>query len=544
MLPTRPQRWYASLSIRILAVNILAIVMLAGGVLYLDSYRAKLIEQRRQQMLSQAQLMARAIGEVVHQSQTSLFPFGGSVSAQSAALLARLQVGERPPRVRLFDSASRLLADTHAPQSGPLVTIPLLHPGGIDWNGVRQRIAKGLDDMVEALGGRHGFPRYMDAPQTNNSHFPEIKAALTGKIVSSLRQRRDGVVVVIVAVPAEPTPGMSGALLMTGDTREIVSSVRRERFSSFQVFLLTLVLTLLLSFFLSRTIALPLRRLAAAAEQVRLGRGRDVAVPRFMGRHDEIGELARALADMTQTLHNRLDAIESFAADVAHELKNPLSSVRSAVDVLKSTQDPALVSRLLDIVHHDTTRLQRLITDISDASRLDAELSRAHMAPVDLGRMLATLIDIYRAATDRPDLRFIFVEPTEPVKISGLELRLGQVLRNLIDNAVSFSPAGGEVICTLGRLDDPIRGPVVQLTVEDTGPGIPEENRADIFRRFYSERPTSEGFGSHSGLGLSIARQIIEAHGGTIAADNRRDPMDSRHIRGARFTVDLPALIT
>lgn len=532
---TLSRRWFSSLSTRILAVNIIALVTLAGGILYLDSYRDKLVGQRRLQMIAQSQLMAQAINELVAHTPPVSTTINRDVCAH---WVARLQTGAAPPRVRLYDPYGKIIADTKTPQSAPLVNIPIFSEHGFNWEGVRQRIAKWLDQIVENLGGKSNFETFNEAAFVTLKTFPEIKSALAGQTTSVLRRRADGVIVVSVAVPVAPAQGVRGALFMTGDTRDIVSSVRRERFSSFKVFCLSLFLTLLLSSFLSRTIARPLRRLAIAAVRVRQGRRRDVAIPRFLGRHDEIGELSRALSDMTQTLHSRLDAIESFAADVAHELKNPLSSVRSAIDVLQKTNDPKLQRQLFDIVQHDVTRLQRLITDISDASRLDAELSRIQPAPFDLRLMLSTLMDIYRTTTGRHDITFNFEPPTQPMMVQGLEVRLGQVVHNLIDNAISFSPQHGEIICTLSHQNSPALGPVVRLCVEDGGPGIPADNRSDIFKRFYSERPSSEDFGKHSGLGLAISRQIIEAHGGMIVADNRHDAHGT--VLGARFSVDLP----
>ncbi len=532
---TLQRRWFASLSTRILAVNIIALVTLAGGILYLDSYRDKLIGQRRQQMIDQSLLMARALNELVLHTPPSSPVIDTAVCAH---WINRLQTGVSLPRVRLYGPDSALIADTRTPQSAPLVNIPFFIAGTVSWDGVRQRMAKGLDQIVETLGSKPAFDMFRDSDVASPAQFPEIKAALAGHTASVLRRRVDGVIVVSVAVPVTPAQGVRGALLMTGDARDIVSAVRRERFSSFEVFCLSLFLTLLLSSFLSRTIARPLRRLAIAAVRVRQGKRRDVAIPRFLGRHDEIGELSRALSDMTQTLHSRLDAIESFAADVSHELKNPLSSVRSAVDVLKKTTDPKLQQQLLDIVQHDVTRLQRLITDISDASRLDAELSRLQLAPFDLRLMLSTLFDIYRTTSARHDVVFRFEPPAEPMLVQGLEVRLGQVVRNLVDNAISFSPQGGVITCTLRHAVNPPLGQVVRLCIEDDGPGIPSDNCADIFKRFYSERPQGEGFGNHSGLGLAISKQIIEAHGGLIVADNQQDAKGK--VLGARFTVDLP----
>jgi two-component system sensor histidine kinase ChvG len=255
--------------------------------------------------------------------------------------------------------------------------------------------------------------------------------------------------------------------------------------------------------------------------------------PDFPARDDEIGELAVAFREMTEALWSRMDAIEAFAADVAHEIKNPLTSVRSAVETAAKIDNPVQQKRLLAIIQDDVERLNRLITDISDASRIDAELSRADMEPVELARMLETMADVYRS-TGAGESGLIFaveVPENDGLAVQGIESRLVQVVRNLISNAVSFSPAGGTI-----RLSGVREGDKVRIVIEDDGPGIPPDKLDSIFDRFYTERPSAEQWGTHSGLGLSISKQIIAAHGGTIHAENRAEPGKS----GARFVVELP----
>ncbi len=505
------QRIFFSLSTRILAVNALAVVMLAGGILYLDTFRSKLIEQRRAQMIQQTELVAASLAQAPRRLQ----PF----------LLDRLSVARGMPRMQLFDTDLQLFADTRAPQGDMLVSHQLIKDGRIDWVGVRQRSARGLDLLLEWLAGTPKLAPYRAVDTANAPDFSELQAAAKRRVSSVLRRREDGVIVISVAAPI-PGFDQRSTVLLTADTRDLVALVRRERMSSFQLFCLTVAMTLLLSIFLSRTIARPLKRLAVAAERVRLGRGRDVAVPRFMGRRDEIGELSRALSDMTLSLHHRMDATESFAADVSHELKNPLASMRGAIDVLQMTKDPASQARLFAVLQHDMQRMQRLITDISDASRLDAELSRSNLEQVDMSAMLRTLVEMYGAAHEQ--IKFAAKIPAQPIQVAGLELRLGQVLRNILDNAVSFSPPQGCIKIQLGRE----RG-MAHVSIEDDGPGIPADNVEDIFKRFYSERPSSEDFGQHSGLGLAISKQIVEAHGGTLRAENIMP-------HGARFSLALP----
>jgi two-component system sensor histidine kinase ChvG len=268
---------------------------------------------------------------------------------------------------------------------------------------------------------------------------------------------------------------------------------------------------------------------------VRRGRGRRHAIPDLSARGDEIGDLSAALRDMTEALWRRMDATEAFAADVAHEIKNPLTSLRSAVETVARIANPDQQRALLAIVKDDVARLDRLISDISDASRLDAEMSRAEADEVDMRGMVQAMVDVYRYTGDANGVRFaIETAPGESLMVSGVEGRLGQVLRNLIANALSFSPPQGCITLSARR-----ENMEVVVEVEDEGPGMPENKLEAIFDRFYSERPKDEKFGTHSGLGLSISRTIIEGHGGTITASNRIDG-DGRII-GARFTVRLPA---
>jgi len=296
-----------------------------------------------------------------------------------------------------------------------------------------------------------------------------------------------------------------------------------------------LLVTVLLSVYLAGTIARPIRRLAAAAERAR-GRRARVEIPDFTRRGDEIGDLSGSLREMTDAVWQRMSAIEHFAADVAHEIKNPLSSLRSAVETATRIENPTNQKRLIAIILDDVDRLDRLITDISDASRLDAELSRIELAPVDVAAMLGALAEIHQAtrAADAPHLVLELPERGRELIVPGIESRLSQVFRNVIANAASFSPAGGEI-----RLRARHDGRAVLVTVEDQGPGVPEDKLTAIFDRFYSERPAGEKFGTHSGLGLSISKQIVEAHRGMIWAENRRE-IDGT-VGGARFCIRLPS---
>jgi two-component system sensor histidine kinase ChvG len=349
-----------------------------------------------------------------------------------------------------------------------------------------------------------------------------------------IRRTEENRLLITVAEPVQRNRHTVGIVLLTREAREVDNSLFNIRMSILSLFLLALGLTVIMSWYLSLTIARPILRLAGAAHGMREGEGRTGGVPApLIRRRDEIGQLAHALADSARALWARMDAIEGFAADVAHEIKNPLTSIRSAIETLRRIEDPVHQKRLLSIIADDVVRLDRLISDISDASRLDAELSRTATEPVDVAPILAALAELHETTRGETDPRIVLDAPASGLVVRAVEGRLVQVLRNLIANAISFSPERG-TITLRGREV----GGMVELAVEDEGPGIPEAKLEHIFDRFYSERPQGEQFGTHSGLGLSISRQIVEALKGRITAENRRD--ERGEVLGARFVVQLP----
>jgi two-component system sensor histidine kinase ChvG len=373
--------------------------------------------------------------------------------------------------------------------------------------------------------------------QQDGRALEEVSTALDGAPSRAVRKTEEGGLVLSTAVPVQRYRQVLGALMLSLDGDEIDTAVREVRFEILGIFGFTLAVTVLLSLYLSGTITRPIQRLAQAAEQVRSNRHRRLHIPDFGDRRDEIGDLSRSLKAMTDELWRRLDAIEGFAADVAHEIKNPLTSLRSAVETAARVDDPERQKKLLAIIVDDVERLNRLISDISSASRIAAEISREEVARVDIGGLLGTLADIYGASEEDRDGPVVRAELATPERlvINGHEGRLAQVLRNLIENALSFSPADGVVHLRARREE----GEVV-IAVEDDGPGLPEGKLEAVFDRFYSERPEGEKFGTHSGLGLSISRQIVDAHEGTIRAENRKDP--AGRTLGARFLIRLPAV--
>ena len=498
-------RWSGQISLtrRILAVNILALLMLAGGFFYLDSYRSRIIDSRVGQASREARLIAEALN--------------AAAPADRKALIGRL-ARDTGTRLRLFDAQGGPVSDSRALG---VRNFRLIDP---DREGVDQQAARWLDAVIDTVVGAARAPLYRE--RGNGRRWPDVVAARTqSAVVASVWRAPDRTPVITAAAP------LPGAVVMTTvNARDITQTVRIERFRLSLVLLVVAIVSVLLSLFLARTIVRPIRRLARAAVRVRLGRAREVVVPRLPSRRDELGMLARALSDMSLALRARIDATEAFAADVTHELKNPLASLRSAVDGLDRVKDADLQERLLAIVRDDVHRLDRLITDISEASRLDAQLSRAKFEPIDMGAMVAGLV---RQRTERGverGVRIRFDQVDDQLVTLGEGARLERVFENLIDNALSFSPDGALIAIAAACEEDEL-----VLRIEDEGPGVPEDEREAIFRRFQSIRPTSEAFGQHSGLGLAIARTIVEGHQGTIAVESRED-----RLGGARFVVRLP----
>jgi len=520
-----------SLSRRMLAVNVLAVALLGGGMLYLDRYETGLIDTELQALATQGGIFAGALSEGATLEDLGDQPV--LVPSLGQGLMRRLVEPTRI-RARLFLPDGKMIADSRTMQgrSGS-IQIQELPPPDEPGPSLLRRVVDGVSNLLR----RHDHhPPYVEHVQASASDYQEVGEALEGRITREVRSDQQGGLVLSVAVPIKRYKQVLGAVMLQIGGNSLEQKVNSVRADILRLFLIVLAVTVAMSLYLAGTIARPVRRLAQAAYEIRHGDGRKVDIPDFSRRHDEIGELSVALSAMTDAIWRRMDAIERFAADVAHEIKNPLTSLRSAVETATRVQDPAQQKRLMAIIQDDVTRLDRLISDISDASRLDAEMSRLERAPVSLAGMLGTLVDVH-ATTRRdgdPILEFRAPAGGEPLTVLGKEGRLVQVFRNLIGNAASFSPPGGRILVRAER-----QGPEVLLSVEDEGPGVPEGKLAAIFDRFYSERPVGEKFGTHSGLGLSISKQIVEAHGGTIWAENSQD--SSGGILGARFCVRLPA---
>jgi two-component system sensor histidine kinase ChvG len=535
------QRWVSPLLRRILLVNALPLVLLVVALLYLDQYQNGLLEAQVSALREQARVFAGALGESAVRTTDPDNP--KLVPEVAASLLRRLTEPTPDAEARLYAPDGTMLANSRDREGpgGTVTTEPLPPPP--DYGLVLRMIGFVYDHVLSLLP--HGAPTTVvdTTPSAGGADWqPDVKEELrlnsagnSNETAPYIRRTKDDRLLVTVAVPVERDKHTVGIISLTREAREVDESLFTVRMSILALFGLALLLTVMLSWYMSLTIARPILRLAEAAADMREGLGRSGSVPpSLLRRRDEVGTLASALSDSSTALWERMDATERFAADVAHEIKNPLSSIRSAIETLRRVEDSSRQRQLLTIIAQDVVRLDRLISDVSDASRLDAELSRVTAQPVDMVPILRTLLELDEATRDEDtDPKLEVVAPPNGLKVWAVEDRLVQVLRNLIANAQSFSPPRGRIIL---RVRD--AGATAELCVEDEGPGIPDANLEHIFDRFYSERPKGESFGQHSGLGLSISRQIVEALHGQISAENRRD--NSGRVLGARFIVRLP----
>ncbi len=538
---TRKRKWgpFSSLGRRIMAINLFSVMFLAGGVLYLDQFRTGLIEARMYALTTNGRMIAGALGEAALREVTL------SDSVQRLTLdsrtirrvLRRLAVITNTP-ARLFNRDGILIADSRFLISAgrDIVFEPLPPPD--DTGQVRKFFGKLYDFAADLIPATQTYPLYPGDNSILSEDFEEVGWALRGELGTVIRQTKDGQLMLTASIPVQGFKQVLGSLLLIEDGDAIDEAVKSAQVTTLIVFSITVVITLLLSLYLARTIASPIHRMAEAADKVRLGLGRRVDMPDFSARQDEIGDLSTSFRQMTVSLYDRMDAVEAFAADVAHELKNPLTSLGTAIDTFERVKDSETRKQLEAVISSDVKRLDRLITDISAASRLDAELSRTEGEPVEVLELIDGVVDMYKAGRGGGAVSVDVETSGSHITIQGAPGRLGQVLRNLIDNAVSFSPDNARVLVRATEEKDGSGMDWVQLDVEDQGPGIPENKLEAIFSRFYTERPQSEAFGRHSGLGLSISRLIVEAHGGTIAAKNRMSSDGS--VIGAKFTIRLP----
>jgi two-component system sensor histidine kinase ChvG len=552
----------SSLTRRIIAINLVGLIALVIGILYLNQFRAGLIDARVQSLLTQGEIIAGAIAASATvdtgtitvdperllqlQAGESITPTAGDdlesldfpINPERVGPVLRRLISPTKTRARIYDPEGILILDSRHLYSSAQILRFDLPPPNVEEEGFWDTLWQWSKRWMQ----QGDLPLYQEVGAGDGRAYPEVEAALAGSPASVTRISQRGELIVSVAVPIQRFRAVLGTLLLSTQGGDIDAIVRAERIAIIRVFLFAATVTILLSILLAGTIAGPVRRLAAAADRVRTGSTTSrEEIPEFSDRQDEIGHLARSFREMTNALYDKIDAIERFAADVAHELKNPLTSLRSAVETLPLARNEDSRNRLMEVIQHDVRRLDRLISDISDASRLDAELARTQSETIDIAELLRNMADAANERSDKGDPRVKLTVAdapgTKPYEVQGHDIRLGQVISNLLDNARSFSPKKGTVRVDLGR-----DGRGIKITVDDDGPGIRAENTERIFERFYTDRPDGEGFGNNSGLGLSISRQIIDAHGGSISATNRieagKDGMDQ--IAGARFTIILP----
>jgi two-component system sensor histidine kinase ChvG len=550
---------FSSLTRRIVSLNLAGLIALVASILYLSQFRAGLIDARAQSLLVQGEIIAGAIAAsaTVETNTITIDPdrlldlkpgesygapdeFSGldfPINPERVAPVLRRLISPTKTRARIYDRDGVLILDSRSLYGRGDVLRFELPPPTAEKPGIAERAMIAVRTWLN----RGDLPLYRELGPENGKGYREVQQSLDGQKSSMVRINERGEVIVSVSVPVQRFRAVHGALMLSTQGDDIDQMVTAERLAILKVFGVASAVMIVLSLLLASTIAGPVRRLADSAERVRRRIRTRVEIPDFTGRRDEIGHLSGALRDMTDALYNRIEAIETFAADVAHELKNPLTSLRSAVETLPLARNENSRSRLLAVIEHDVKRLDRLISDISDASRLDAELQRQDEAPVDIRRLLNTLTSVANETRLGHD---VAVEarfegsPRDTFSIPGHDSRLGQVISNLLVNAQSFSNAGGKVRIVCRRVRSEI-----EIVVDDDGPGIREDALEKIFERFYTDRP-HQGFGQNSGLGLSISKQIIEAHRGRIWAENRPGPVNAdgeATMAGARFVVRLPA---
>jgi two-component system sensor histidine kinase ChvG len=578
-------RFASPLTRRIILLNLGGLFALLIGFLYLNQFREGLIDARIQSLETQSEIIASAIASsatvdtdaitVDPEKLLKLAPgqsYGVdeetkpglefSINPDRVGPLLRLLVSPTRTRARIYDGDGYMLLDSRSIAARANILRNDLPPPGQEEG---PHWMDGLRNFIHGRFNTQQLPLYEDIGVANGRGYPEVVSALEGKSKSLVRVNARGETVISVATPIQRFRSVRGVLLLSTQGQDIDGIIASERRAIFRIFLVSAGVMFLLSAALAGTIAEPMRKLAEAADRVRRGVKQRQEIPDFTDRNDEIGHLSGALRDMTRALFSRMEATERFAADVAHELKNPLTSLRSAVETLPIARNDISRGRLLEVIQHDVRRLDRLISDISDASRLDAELARGDMDAVDLAKLLRALVDVARQAPREDGVTVALTienggrngdRQSGDWIAFGHDSRLGQVINNLIDNARSFSEPGGQVRVTLRRVrvgapegQPPRRARAAapegqpsrrgfEIWVDDDGPGIPAHAFERIFERFYTDRPT-QSFGQNSGLGLSISRQIVEAHGGSISATNRLD--GEENILGARFVVFLPA---
>jgi two-component system sensor histidine kinase ChvG len=505
---------FSRLTRLIFLANVAGLAILTAGMLALQEFRQGLVEARIESLRTQGELIANVLAEGATEDEDVLEP--RLLPGAARTILRSLYVPESV-RVRLFATDGETVADSYLLADQvltrvlpPLEQLPVFEPFGE------------AEEATEASSER--------------TLGEEFARALVGDVIENQRDNEQGDRVVSVSIPVQRVQKVVAVLTIEAGGVDAIITAERRALIPFLV--VALAVTLVTSSLITLFVARPIRRLARAADVVREAGPRNASIPDLSSRRDEIGDLSLTLEAMTEALAERIDAIEAFAADVAHEVKNPLTSIRSALETLPKVADDERRERLLEVMRHDVKRIDRLITDISNASRLDAELSRAAATPMDLAKLVKDMVALYSDIGREGEAKVVFAGGPAKAQINGAEEPLGRVFRNLIDNAKTFSPPDGQVRVSVSNDPGLAFSPGYRVIVEDDGPGVPEDNLERIFDRFYTERPKGAAFGHHSGLGLAIARQIVSAHQGRIYAENRK--AEDGSVAGARFVVDLP----
>jgi two-component system sensor histidine kinase ChvG len=563
---------------RIIFANFIGLAVLLGGIFYMSQYHAWLIDAKRESLRAQGEIIAVAIAANASMERDTgrivldpdkLPEIEGALTPLRDDGFAALQLPIRPDvvtpilkklvpstdtRARIYAHDGTLIADTAQVLSRGRVARPEGEPAGQERVKVKNAWTRFLSWLM-----RGELPVYREIGTALGTAYPEVRMALSGNTTPMLLVNEKGEQIVSMAVPIHYRKAVQGVLLLSTRPGEIDEVLSEERNLILSLALTAITATLLASWLLARTIAGPMRRLSDAAENVAVNISAHRDLPEFEHRADEVGQMTAAFREMTASLYRRIEASERFAQDVAHELKNPLAAARSTAEALAYAKTPEKQQELVRQINEELKRLSKLISDVANASRLDAELALQETAPVDVGEVAKGVVDIFNdilGGDTRRILLDIAPVPGNPAAyiVHGHDARLGRVITNLLDNAISFSPEHGEVTVAVRRV-----GAEIEVTVDDEGPGIPEEQLEDVFKRFYSDRPqTDRTVGKNSGLGLSISREIVTAYGGRIWAANRpavpnperprgqpgRGLLEERRVpgvAGARFTVRLPA---
>jgi two-component system sensor histidine kinase ChvG len=540
-----PTVGFASVTRRIIIFNLLGLVLLVAGILSATRYQEWLIDARIKSLAAQGDIIAELVadkasgdkdrilydaGQGADEDLSAVDLLGLEINPQAITLAVTKSARKTNTRIRIYTADGTEVLDSDAILESQDGLSPPAQPDAL----------KSMLLTISSWFVTDSVGPYRELIKANGMSYEEVNAALSGKASSAVRETADSRHVIVAGAPIVRENKILGAAFLTTQGGEIDELILKERLSILRVALICFFVIVGISLVLAASIATPLRSIANAAERIQRSLSLRGELPEYPNRADEIGKLSKTLRAMHDALYKRIERSERFAADVAHELKNPLTSVRSAAETLPLVRTDDDRKHLIETIQSDVRRLTRLIDDISKATRVEAEMALNEAKPVDIADLLSTITDIANSKVSQtgPSVEFqleSFTDQPRAYHVAGHDLRLGQVFNNLLDNALSFSPSSGKVAIKARR-----SGTSIVVEVEDEGPGIPPNNLERIFERFYTDRPGADNFGKNSGLGLSISKEIVLAHGGQVWAENRT--LDGGATAGARFTVHLPAL--